>query len=129
MCGRKYGNYSIHYACDNYHLKILEILINEGSADLGEKRPIDLNTSDNSNSDDETEKPHLEMRYFKVVDPITGKGSGRYSGLSPKMAASKAYTKYLQNIRNSHQITLNHTLFVYVNRLEDVNVKFSHLNV
>ena len=40
-----------------------------------------------------------KKRFFKLVDPITRKCSGRYSGNTPKQAASKAYTKIIQTNR------------------------------
>ena len=47
-----------------------------------------------SNSDNQSKK-----RYFKVIDPVTGTASGRYTGDTPKQAASKGYTKMLQELK------------------------------
>ena len=38
-------------------------------------------------------------RYFKLVDPKTGESKGRYTGDTPKQAASKGYTKMLQELK------------------------------
>jgi hypothetical protein len=38
-------------------------------------------------------------RYFKIIDPETGESYGRYTGDTPKQAASKGYTKLLQRFR------------------------------
>ncbi|MEM3063476.1 MAG: non-histone chromosomal MC1 family protein [Nitrososphaerota archaeon] len=38
-------------------------------------------------------------RYFKLIDVETGKSYGRYTGDTPKQAASKSYTKLLQKLR------------------------------
>lgn len=42
-----------------------------------------------------------EERYFKLVDPKSKLSSGRYTGATPKQAASKAYTKLLQKVKQS----------------------------
>lgn len=38
-------------------------------------------------------------RYFKIIDHKTGKTYGRYTGDTPKQAASKAYTKKVQRLK------------------------------
>lgn len=38
----------------------------------------------------------MAQRYFKVIDPVTGECQGRYTGTTPKQAASKAFTKVIQ---------------------------------
>ncbi len=38
-------------------------------------------------------------RFFKMVDEKTKSSSGRYVGDTPKQAASKGYTKYLQRLK------------------------------
>jgi len=38
-------------------------------------------------------------RYFKLVDARTNKSYGRYTGETPKQAASKGYTKLLQKLK------------------------------
>lgn len=38
-------------------------------------------------------------RYFKLIDAKTGRSFGRYTGDTPKQAASKGYTKMLQKLR------------------------------
>jgi len=39
-------------------------------------------------------------RYFKTIDAKTGDSYGRYTGETPKQAASKAYTKLLQKFKS-----------------------------
>lgn len=43
----------------------------------------------------------LEERYFKLIDPKNKQSFGRYTGATPKQAASKAYTKLLQKLKQS----------------------------
>jgi hypothetical protein len=38
-------------------------------------------------------------RYFKLIDAKTGKSYGRYTGDTPKQAASKGYTKMIQKMK------------------------------
>lgn len=38
-------------------------------------------------------------RYFKLINPKTGKSYGRYTGDTPKQAASKGFTKMLQKLK------------------------------
>jgi hypothetical protein len=40
-------------------------------------------------------------RYFKVIDEKSGKTFGRYTGETPKQAASKSFTKLLQKMKES----------------------------
>ena len=40
-----------------------------------------------------------EPRYFKLIDPSSGKSHGRYTGDTPKQAASKGFTKMLQKLK------------------------------
>lgn len=42
-------------------------------------------------------------RYFKIINPDTGMTTGRYTGDTPKQAASKGYTKLLQKYREKKQ--------------------------
>jgi len=44
-------------------------------------------------------KAEKKARYFKLVDPKTLKSTGRYTGETPKQAASKGYTKYIQKLK------------------------------
>jgi hypothetical protein len=39
-------------------------------------------------------------RYFKLIDAKTGKSYGRYTGDTPKQAASKGFTKMLQKLKS-----------------------------
>uniref|UniRef100_A0A6G6ACE0 Uncharacterized protein n=1 Tax=Borely moumouvirus TaxID=2712067 RepID=A0A6G6ACE0_9VIRU len=45
-------------------------------------------------------KDESKDRYFKLVDPKTNESYGRYTGGTPKQAASKAYTKTLQKLKS-----------------------------
>jgi hypothetical protein len=38
-------------------------------------------------------------RFFKAVNEKSGAGRGRYTGDTPKQAASKSYTKYIQRLK------------------------------
>jgi hypothetical protein len=38
-------------------------------------------------------------RFFKAVNEKSGQGRGRYTGDTPKQAASKSYTKYIQRLK------------------------------
>ena len=38
-------------------------------------------------------------RYFKLINPKTGESFGRYTGATPKQAASKGYTKILEKLQ------------------------------
>lgn len=40
-------------------------------------------------------------RYFKLFDAKSGKALGRYTGDTPKQAASKGYTKFLQKLKEN----------------------------
>ena len=42
-------------------------------------------------------------RYFKLIDPNTHEPFGRYTGDTPKQAASKGYTKLLQKYRDENK--------------------------
>lgn len=43
-------------------------------------------------------KKKENYRFFKMIDPKTGKSTGRYTGDTPKQAASKGFTKMLQKL-------------------------------
>jgi hypothetical protein len=42
-------------------------------------------------------------RYFKLIDPKTNKSYGRYTGDTPKQAASKGFTKMLQKLKQNNK--------------------------
>ncbi|AEQ32871.1 hypothetical protein CE11_00358 [Megavirus courdo11] len=44
-------------------------------------------------------KEATKDRYFKLIDPKTNESYGRYTGGTPKQAASKAYTKTVQGLK------------------------------
>lgn len=48
-------------------------------------------------------EPVATKRYFKRLDPVDGKMYGRYTGKTPKQAASKAYTKLRKAMREQKQ--------------------------
>ena len=52
-------------------------------------------------------------RYFKLVDLKTGKSHGRYTGDTPKQAASKGFTKMLQKLKTEgKKAPKNSTIFL-----------------
>lgn len=46
------------------------------------------------NVESEEQRP---IRHFKMIDPKTGQSMGRYSGQTPRQAASKGFAKLVQN--------------------------------
>ena len=69
-----------------------------------------VESESNSNSDEECNpvgrsNPTNQRRYFEVINE-TGKTTGRYTGTTPKQAASKAFTKMVRNAKeNNVEIT------------------------
>jgi len=69
-----------------------------------------VESESNSNSDEERNpagrsNPTNQRRYFKVIDE-TGEPVGRYTGTTPKQAASKAFAKMVRNAKeNNVEIT------------------------
>lgn len=52
-------------------------------------------------------------RYFKLIDAKTGKSYGRYTGDTPKQAASKGYTKMIQKMKKQGKTPPKHsTIFL-----------------
>lgn len=52
-------------------------------------------------------------RYFKLIDPKTNKTFGRYTGETPKQAASKGFTKMLQKFKtNGKTLPKESTIFL-----------------
>lgn len=47
----------------------------------------------------QTEDEEKKERYFKLIDAKTGRSYGRYTGETPKQAASKGFTKMLQKLK------------------------------
>lgn len=60
-------------------------------------------SSDNENEEGEEEVEKKHHRYFKLIDDKTGKSRGRYTGDTPKQAASKAFTKMLQKLKTENK--------------------------
>lgn len=57
------------------------------------------------------EKNRHGVRYYKVVDNITGIGQGRITGETPKQAASKAFTSFLKKRKeNNEKIPVDHII-------------------
>lgn len=54
-----------------------------------------------------------EERYFRLIDPKTGHSFGRYTGDTPKQAASKGYTKILQKLKTKGK-TIPKTSIIYL---------------
>lgn len=52
-------------------------------------------------------------RYFKMLNPKTGESSGRYTGDTPKQAASKGFTKMVQRM-NSDGKKIPHQSTIYL---------------
>jgi hypothetical protein len=42
-------------------------------------------------------------RFFKMIDAKTMQTTGRYTGVTPKQAAGKGYTKYIQKLKQNKQ--------------------------
>lgn len=65
---------------------------------------------------DEIEDPEAEEetekgdRYFKLIDPETGLSFGRYTGDTPKQAASKGFTKMVQKLKKQKEIIPKHSI-------------------
>ena len=55
-------------------------------------------SSDSASSSEDLQLNHNKpkIRYFKMVDPSTGNSFGRFTGVTPRQAASKAFTTLLQ---------------------------------
>lgn len=71
-------------------------------AGAGERKPgtKKMNVKDEKDEDDEEEDgEEKNYRYFKLINERTGKASGRYTGDTPKQAASKGFTKILQKLK------------------------------
>jgi hypothetical protein len=70
----------------------------------------DISMNAKSDYIDITIKPVTKSstRYFKFVN-ADGIGQGRYSGLNPKQAASKAFTAYLRGLKNNNDNVPNDT--------------------
>lgn len=43
------------------------------------------------------------VRYFKLINAKTGEAYGRYTGVTPKQAASKGFTKMLQKMKSENK--------------------------
>lgn len=61
-----------------------------------------------------TPKEEGKDRYFKLIDPKTGRSYGRYTGDTPKQAASKGYTKILQKLRSEGKTLPKHATTIYL---------------
>jgi hypothetical protein len=67
--------------------------------------------ADNSDSASESEDSNIgtsnakpKERYFKLINPTTNKTYGRYTGDTPKQAASKAFTKLLRQAKQQGEL-------------------------
>lgn len=58
-------------------------------------------------------EPVATKRYFKRLDPVDGKMYGRYTGKTPKQAASKAYTK-LRKAMREQKLAIPQQTTIYV---------------
>ena len=59
-------------------------------------------------------KKEASDRYFKLINPKTGKSYGRYTGDTPKQAASKGFTKMLQKLKNDGKSTPKQSTTIYL---------------
>jgi len=53
-------------------------------------------------------------RYFKMIDIKTGKSYGRYTGETPKQAASKSFTKLLQKLKDNGKSMGGKSVTIYL---------------
>lgn len=53
-------------------------------------------------------------RYFKIVNSKTKESKGRYTGDTPKQAASKAFTKMLQQLKKDNQPLPKKSTIIYL---------------
>lgn len=70
----------------------------------------EINDSNGSESDCESNEDIDEntIKYYTLIDPITGKGSGRFCGYTPRQAAAKAFTKMiLISKKNNENVSEN----------------------
>ncbi|XWV25776.1 hypothetical protein QJ857_gp1312 [Tupanvirus soda lake] len=70
----------------------------------------DENSSNNFNN---TKPSPNKVRYFKLIDTTTGKASGRYTGNTPKQAASKSFTSMLQKFK-TNGIEIPQKIIIYL---------------
>ena len=63
---------------------------------ISEKKPNDVITEKKPNDVNIKGGKEDKTRYFKIIDTKTGKTHGRYTGMTPKQAASKAFTQMVK---------------------------------
>jgi len=61
-----------------------------------EESDTNANSSEKVESKPVAKPKRVPPRYFKLINPTTGECEGRYTGQTPKQAASKAFTKLIQ---------------------------------
>ncbi|XWV24543.1 hypothetical protein QJ856_gp1248 [Tupanvirus deep ocean] len=83
-----------HYECDI--TDFVEFVNNVTTSNSDDTVRDESSSDSSSESEFEEEIQQPNVRYFKIVDPSTGKSFGRFTGCTPKQAASKGFTKMLQ---------------------------------
>ncbi|AGF85475.1 hypothetical protein QJ854_gp307 [Moumouvirus goulette] len=73
---------------------------NKGSKGSKTSKQTTKKGSQTGNKKSTKSKEESKDRYFKLVDPKTNESYGRYTGGTPKQAASKAYTKTIQKLKS-----------------------------
>lgn len=69
------------------------------STNTGSKNGVNTNAKKVQTKSKGKKKNKEGERFFKLIDPKTGKSHGRYTGETPKQAASKGYTKLVQKLK------------------------------
>ena len=65
----------------------------------GKKQAVGSKTAKKAAGGRSANKEEGKERYFKLIDAKTGRSYGRYTGDTPKQAASKGFTKMLQKLK------------------------------
>lgn len=93
-----------------------ETLPVERSTKKKTKRAKRIELEAEAEPEDEMEDPEAEEetekgdRYFKLIDPETGLSFGRYTGDTPKQAASKGFTKMVQKLKKQKESIPKHSI-------------------
>ena len=88
---------------------------NSGSSSSDEEESEDSSSSSSESESEESENDigkKSGQRYFKLINSKTGKAYGRYSGDTPKQAASKGFTKLVQQMRSNGENMTGATIFL-----------------
>ena len=85
---------------------------------------IETTDKADSESDSESNENPNTIRYFKMIDPVTGQASGRFTGYTAKQAASKIFTKMLQKCKIDNNQLHPNLLFICENPHKDLLEKY-----